>query len=131
MEKYVQIYELNEATDDETICAYYPEPSKNVSGKKNTECMKIAEKEAMEGKCKLLVWRTVPDKQKYYTLTQNEVEQIVTRYTNAKLAMKEYQEQGNSEYKLEYGRVLALESVLEMLGFDFEEVRRNYWIESK
>ena len=73
----------------------------------------------------------MPDKQKCYTLTQNEVEQIVTRYTNSKLAIKEYQEQGNSEYKLEYGRALALESVLEMLGFDFEEVRRKYWIEGK
>lgn len=78
MEKYVQIYELSEATDDETVCAYYPNPSKNVSGKKNKEYIKIAEKEAREGECKLLVWRTVPNNQKCYTLTQNEVEQIVT-----------------------------------------------------
>ena len=44
MEKYVQIYELSEATDDETVCVCYPDPSKNRSGKKNAECMKIAEK---------------------------------------------------------------------------------------
>ena len=59
MEKYIQIYKLSEATEDETVCAYYPEPCKNVSGKINAECMLKAEKDAMEGKCKLLVWRTV------------------------------------------------------------------------
>lgn len=41
------------------------------------------------------------------------------------MAMREYQEQNNPEYKIEYGRALALESVLEMLGFDFEEVRNE------
>lgn len=133
MEKYIQIYKLSEATEDETVCAYYPEPCKNVSGKINAECMLKAEKDAMEGKCKLLVWRTVdtPDERKIYTLTQREVDQIVVRYNNAKTAMRECREQNNPDYKLEYGRALALESVLEMIGFDFQEMRRKYWVEGE
>lgn len=129
MEKYVQIYKLSEATEDEIVCGYYPEPYKNVSGKRNEKCMLKAEKDAMEGKCKLLVWRTVdtPDEIKFYTLTQREVDQIVVMYNNAKTTMREYQEQNNPEYKFEYGRALALESVLEMIGFDFDEMRRKYW----
>lgn len=133
IEKYIQIYELSEATENETVCACYPESCKNVSGKINAECMLKAEKDAMEGKCKLLVWRTVytPDEIKNYTLTQREVDQIVVRYNNAKTAMREYQEQNNPDYKLEYGRALALESVLEMIGFDFQEMRRKYLVEGK
>lgn len=59
MEKYIQIYSLSEAMDNETVCACYPHPSKNISGRKNEERMLNAEKEAKEGKCKLLVWRTI------------------------------------------------------------------------
>lgn len=64
-------------------------------------------------------------------MTQREVDQIVVRYNNAKTAMREYQEQNNPDYKLEYGRALALESVLEMIGFDFQEMRRKYLVEGK
>lgn len=129
MEKYVQIYELSEAAEDEIVCGCYPEPYKNVSGKRNEERMLKAEKDAKEGKCKLLVWRTSStlNERKFYTLSQRDVDQIVARYTNAKLAMKEYQEQNNPEYKIEYGRALALEGILEVLGFDFAEMRRKYW----
>lgn len=132
MEKYIQINALSEATDDEIVCACYPQPSKNLSGRKNSSCILEAEKDAMDGKCKLFVWRSLDDtseERKFYTLRQKEVDQIITKYINAKTAMKEYQEQGNPEYKIEYGRSLALESVLEILGFDFEEMRRKYWIE--
>lgn len=59
VEKYVQITNLKEANRNETICASYPNPSKNVSGKKTDEKMKIASKDAKQGKCRLLVWREV------------------------------------------------------------------------
>lgn len=64
----------------------------------------------------------------FCTLTQQDVEQIIIKYNNAKIVMKEYQEQNNPEYNIEYGKALAFESVLAMLGFDFEEIRRKYWI---
>lgn len=130
MEKYIQIDNLNEAMENETVCALYPYPVKNISGKKNEACMLKAEKEAHEGKCKLLVWRTINESYKddAYALASRDIEQIVTKYNNAKAAMKEYHEQNNSEYNIEYGKALAFESVLVMLGFDLEEVRRKYWI---
>lgn len=59
VEKYVQIYSLDEATDEETVCAFYPRATKNVSGKKNDPQILEAEKDALGGACKLLVWRTV------------------------------------------------------------------------
>ena len=55
--KYVTIKSLEEAKEDEEVCAYYEDPRNNVAGKKTEEKMKIAEEEAKEGKCKLLVWR--------------------------------------------------------------------------
>lgn len=55
--KYVTIRSLEEAKEDEEVCAYYEDPRNNVAGKKTEEKMKIAEEEAKEGKCKLMVWR--------------------------------------------------------------------------
>ena len=59
MEKYVQIKNLKEAKKGETIFTSYPNPSKNVSGKKHEEKIINAAKDAKEGKCRLLVWREV------------------------------------------------------------------------
>ena len=130
MEKYIQIYSLSEAMDNETVCACYPHPQKNISGRKNEERMLNAEKEAKEGKCKLLVWRTInkPCEDIAYALAPRDVEQIVAKYNNAKIAMKEYCEHNSPEYNIEYGKALALESVLAMLGFDVDEMRRKYWV---
>ena len=59
MEKYIKIDNLSDAMDNETVCACYPCSAKNISGKKNEERMLKAEKDAHEGKCKLLVWRAI------------------------------------------------------------------------
>lgn len=63
IEKYVQIYSLDEATDEETVCALYPRPSQNISGTKNDPEILEAEKDALGGTCKLLVWRKVKIKE--------------------------------------------------------------------
>ena len=44
MWKYVEIKSLKEAKKDETVCAFYPNPAKNISGKKSEECIKEAAK---------------------------------------------------------------------------------------
>lgn len=59
--KYVEIKSLDEADKNEDVCAIYPNPSKNVSGKNTEEKMKIAESNAKAGKCRLLVWRGEED----------------------------------------------------------------------
>lgn len=59
--KYVEIQKLSEAKNDETICASYPTPCKNVAGKKKEEKMKKAYRDAKQGKCRLLVWRCVDE----------------------------------------------------------------------
>lgn len=66
-----------------------------------------------------------------YTLIEKDVEQLITRYNNAKAESKRLQNIGNPECRFEFGRALALEGVLRMLGFDYEEVGREYWIESE
>lgn len=63
IEKYVQIHSLDDATDEETVCALYPRAAQNVSGKKNDTKMLEAEKDALSGKCKLLVWRKIEIKE--------------------------------------------------------------------
>ena len=62
-----------------------------------------------------------------YTLSENDVEQLVVRYNNAKAESERLQKIGNPECRFECGRALALEGVLAMLGFEYEEVRRKYW----
>lgn len=84
--KYIeQLNKLSEATECETVYAVYPNPSKNVYGNRKERCMKKAEKDAMKGKCMLLVRRTIntPDEQKGKTIEGyiKEIEQIATRYT--------------------------------------------------
>lgn len=63
VEKYAHIHSLDEAADEETVCALYPRAAQNVSGKKNDAKMLEAEKDALNGKCKLLVWRKVEIKE--------------------------------------------------------------------
>lgn len=57
--RYVQLKNLREVKKDERICACYPCPVQNTSGKKTDENIIRAAKDAKEGKCKLLVWREV------------------------------------------------------------------------
>jgi hypothetical protein len=63
-----------------------------------------------------------------YILTEKDVEQLIARYNNAKAESKRLQNIGNPECRFECGRALALEGVLRMLGFEYEEVGREYWI---
>ena len=65
-----------------------------------------------------------------YTLTEKDVEQLIIKYNNAKAESKRLQSVGNPECRFEFGKALALESVLRMLGFNYEEVGREYWINS-
>lgn len=76
MEKYIQIKKLSEVAENETICAFYPHPVKNVLGKRNEERMIKAEKDAKEGKCKLYVWRSVAERSPQYgqARIQEEIE---------------------------------------------------------
>lgn len=74
IERYVEIKNLDEAGDDEIVCAHYPSPMKNTCGKKTGQNMIKAEKEATEGKCRLLVWRRVEDTRNYINgLPNNEL----------------------------------------------------------
>lgn len=41
MEKYIQIYELSEATENETVCACYPESCKYVKSRKRCNGRKM------------------------------------------------------------------------------------------
>ena len=59
IEKYVQIKTLRHAKKDEIVCACYPKPIKNVSGKKHETKIQVAAIDAKDGKCKLFVWREV------------------------------------------------------------------------
>lgn len=63
-----------------------------------------------------------------YTLTEKDVEQLIVRYNNAKAESKRLQNIGHPECRFEFGKALALEAVLRMLGFEYEEVSREYWI---
>ena len=129
--RYVQINSLKQTRKDEKVCTCYPNPAKNTEGYKTDDNMIAAEKDAKAGKCKLLVWREVDDgieEKKRYTLTEQDVEQIITRYNNAKAETNRLQNEGDPECRFECGRALALEGVLRMLGFDYEEVSRKYWI---
>lgn len=55
--RYIELKSLEEAGETEEVCACYPNSNNNTSGYKHEEHMKIAEKDAQEGKCRLLVWR--------------------------------------------------------------------------
>lgn len=133
MEKYVQIYSLDEAMENEKVCALYPRPSQNVSGRKYEETMVKAEQDAKEGKCELLVWRKIVDEDfsSDFTISKNDVNNIIIKYHNAKRALEELQKAGNPECRFELGRALALEYVLSLLGYKYEEIRRQYWCEDR
>lgn len=57
--KYVKLNRLGAAKKDEIVNACYPNPAKNVNGKKDSPQIIAAAQDAKEGKCKLLVWREV------------------------------------------------------------------------
>jgi hypothetical protein len=68
--KYIEIKSLREAKKDEKIVAYYPNPMQNRDGYKTDECIKLALKDAKQGKCKLLIWREVEDENFYDRLEE-------------------------------------------------------------
>ena len=76
-----------------------------------------------------MVWRKFEQPKQYYTLDKNDVDQIFARYNNAKALAAQYKQDENPEYKFEYGKAYALECVLAMLGFDYEEIRKEHWVD--
>lgn len=62
-----------------------------------------------------------------YTLSENDVEQLIIRYNNAKAESERLEKIGNPECRFECGKAIALEGVLDMLGFEYTEMRRKYW----
>ena len=62
-----------------------------------------------------------------YTLNENDVEQLVVRYNNAKAESERLEKIGNPECRFECGKATALEGVLAMLGFEYTEMRSKYW----
>ena len=118
MEKYIRINELNEAEDNEEICALYPSPDENRSGYKTDEHMINAEKDAKEGKCKLLVWRKV-DKQ--YKLTESDINELVSDY---KAYVKRFNMCPSSENRKweAYGHAEAIKKVFNLIGYNMDEL---------
>lgn len=64
-----------------------------------------------------------------YTLSDREIEQLITRYENAKAESKRLQRIGNPECRFEAGRAYALESVLRDIGLDYTEVASGRFYE--
>ena len=62
MERYVEVYDLDNVLDGETVVAFHEGmPYRNYEfEKKNMERAAAALKEAANGECRLLVWREVP-----------------------------------------------------------------------
>lgn len=126
MERYFEISSLAEAKDNEEVYALYLDPNKNISGKKTEEKMIKAEQDCKQGKCQLLIWR---EENSEYLLSSADVEQIKTRYENAKLIAKDYYKKNLlAAYAKEEGRALALEGVLRMIGFDYMEVANGRYL---
>lgn len=63
-----------------------------------------------------------------YLLSNNEIEQLVTRYNNAKNRYKKLRDEGNPEWQFECGRAYALEGVLRMVGLVYHEVVKEQGI---
>jgi len=122
MERYFEISSLADAKEDEEVCALYPDPNNNVSGRKTEEKMIKAEEDYKQGKCRLWVWRD--DKLGLgYLLTPWDIEQIKIEYENAKMIARESLRQNDMLVCIrEGGKAAALESVLRMIGFDYTEV---------
>ena len=54
-----------------------------------------------------------------------DIEQIKTRYENAKTEAIRLRKENNPEFTFEYGRAYALEGILRMLEFDVTEVTKG------
>lgn len=57
-----------------------------------------------------------------YLLEECDIEQIITRYKNAKNESKRLQKIANPECRFEAGRAYALEGILRMIGLNYTEV---------
>lgn len=66
-----------------------------------------------------------------YTLTEKDVDMIITRYNNAKAVSKLLQRSGNPESRFEAGRAYALEGILRDLGFDLTDVASGRFYEEE
>ena len=64
-----------------------------------------------------------------YTLSSEDIEQLVTRYENAKVVSMELQRKGNPECRFESGKAYALEGMLRMIGFDYTDVASGRFYE--
>jgi len=72
------------------------------------------------------------EKPKPHVLSDADFEQLLARYNNAKAESKRLQSIGNPECRFEFGRALALEGVLRLLGcFDYDEIGREYWLNNE
>jgi len=66
-----------------------------------------------------------------YTLTDNDIKQLIARYENAKVESKRLQRKANSECRFEAGRAYALESVLRDIGLDYTDVASGRFYEEE
>lgn len=57
--KYVELGSVSEALENEQIVFYYPNPSKNTSGRPGDKKLNDALSDFEKGLCKMLVWREV------------------------------------------------------------------------
>lgn len=57
-----------------------------------------------------------------YIMSDGEIQQLITRYENAKAESKRLQRVADPECRFEAGRAYALESVLRDIGLDYTDV---------
>ena len=80
--RYIQIENLEQAEENEEICAVYENPMKNTSGMKNSAEMKAAEKDAKDGKCELVVWREEKEEKNDINKLKEKLEESAMFYKN-------------------------------------------------
>lgn len=64
-----------------------------------------------------------------YIMSDGEIQQLITRYENAKAESKRLQRVANPECRFEAGRAYALESVLRDIGLDYTDVASGKFYE--
>lgn len=80
--RYIQIKSLEQAEENEEVCAVYENPMKNTSGMKNSAEMKAAEKDAKDGKCELVVWREEKEEKNDINKLKEKLEEAAMFYEN-------------------------------------------------
>lgn len=64
-----------------------------------------------------------------YIMSDGEIQQLITRYENAKAESKRLQRVADPECRFEAGRAYALESVLRDIGLDYTDVASGKFYE--